>query len=84
MRSSSGRTGGDLDQEYDAVYRSILQLSLDVLEGVEALMAEKWRRSARLSIAVNFLAVAALAVPAVLVLRARGRRRRRKSSRVTG
>lgn len=84
LRESSGRTGGDLDQEYDAVYRSILQLSLDVLEGVEALMAEKWRRSARLSIAVNFLAVAALAVPAVLVLRARGRRRRRKSSRVTG
>ncbi len=77
-RDQGGETGAKLDQVYDAAYRRILDHSFALSGIMEATMAADWRRSMRLAIAVNLVAMALFAVPAAVVLRPAGRRASRR------
>jgi serine/threonine protein kinase len=56
-RADEGRIGGDLDQEFDAVFESIQARSADLMHHVEDEAAAGWRRSAQAGVAVNLLAM---------------------------
>jgi serine/threonine protein kinase len=61
-QGKEGAAGNALDQRYDGVYQQILTLSRGVSNELESTTAEDWRRSARLSMAVNFVALLGLVV----------------------
>ena len=72
LRSVEGRTGGQLDQEYDAIYENIRRLATTVERQMDKAIEEDWRLSAGTSIAINLLVLALVATVAVVALRKRG------------
>jgi serine/threonine protein kinase len=64
-----GRAGGDLDQAYDAAYRTILAHAAEIEGELEDTAAADWRRSAQAGVLVNALGLIALAGLGLFVLR---------------
>jgi len=53
LKDSAGRIGGDLDQQYDANYRSILDDCSAIFNDLEQSSAHDWQRAAKAALAVN-------------------------------
>ena len=53
VRGAEGMTGGELDQQYDAIYMSILGLCNDVTAEMEVAISRDWHLSAGISIGIN-------------------------------
>jgi serine/threonine protein kinase len=66
LKDFEGRIGGDLDQGYDANYRTILQLCSEIFTDLERSSTHDWQRAAKAALAVNgaimFVLVAASGV----------------------
>jgi hypothetical protein len=66
LKDSEGRIGGELDQEYDANYRTILDLCRQIFKELEQSSSADWQRAAEAALAVNgaimFVLVAGSAV----------------------
>jgi serine/threonine protein kinase len=53
LKDSEGRIGGNLDQEYDANYRTILDLCREIFTDLEQSSAHDWQRVAKAALVVN-------------------------------
>jgi len=64
-----GRIGGDLDQEYDAIYKEIQTECGDVVTDLGESSARDWRVAAQAALAVNGAVVVLLAAASTVALR---------------
>ena len=68
LRDAEGVIGGELDQQYDAIYMSILSLCGDVTAEMDVAISRDRRLSAGISIAINFGVLLLLASIAGVVM----------------
>ncbi len=68
-KEGAGRIGGELDQQYDAIYKVMLAICGQIVSELTASTSDEWKRAAEAAIAVNAAVIFVLVAAAGVALR---------------